>query len=367
MLQNQKDNIKALVQSSPLLNDTEREEWLSLMEVMDDKQILELQKILDPNSSNEGVAANNSFLSHIVNMPQPTNASTSGKIELKIENAKSGSLSQRTVDDGKTAINQQANKKEFGSFAENLHNIMSEKDLPPGEDTGHLNIPGKDGQIQTSPVVAGFVKQPEPSAIPLTQKSKPVALSDSARVKPVSINLSEISKDFTQPASSVQAAPEPPRVGLQNQDALVKAQIYRQQAEALHRRTAIAGSTPSPASVKPVTPDLSPLKKPVVADVKISSLQDVSSLSPRIWKPANYSGVVKRLKDLIHSYNYHDVIFNLESSLLYKSYISTGVEVLKNGTNFEDLGANASSLEEVYLSHEDFEAFTDLLREIQAN
>jgi len=44
------EKIRPLVKSSVLLNETERQEWLMLLELMNDKQLVELQRILEPAS-----------------------------------------------------------------------------------------------------------------------------------------------------------------------------------------------------------------------------------------------------------------------------------------------------------------------------
>ncbi len=44
------EKIRTLVKNSPLLNETERQEWLMLLELMNDKQLVELQRILEPAS-----------------------------------------------------------------------------------------------------------------------------------------------------------------------------------------------------------------------------------------------------------------------------------------------------------------------------
>ena len=102
-------------------------------------------------------------------------------------------------------------------------------------------------------------------------------------------------------------------------------------------------------------------KKYGQANKSFDQPEDVSGITLAEIQKGSASEFVGGLKDLVAKFGYHTVIFNLEKSELYKTYIATGTQILTKETNFEDLAQDSR-----YMQRKDFENFTDLLMQIQA-
>ncbi|HYV33968.1 MAG TPA: hypothetical protein VE973_03935, partial [Candidatus Limnocylindria bacterium] len=95
----------------------------------------------------------------------------------------------------------------------------------------------------------------------------------------------------------------------------------------------------------------------------IETLPDLTRLTLRILDSEDFNSLLKKIKNLIAKYGYHEVVFNVEKSPLYQNYIKTGSELLSNDNSFEKM-ENEPSLER-HLSREQFEKLTDLLSQMQ--
>src|SRR3989344_2336566 len=92
------DKIKQLVKSSPLLSPAEREEWLVLSGLMNDKQLWELREILSSNTQPQIQNIRPAFseippLTHIMNLPKAGTAvfpkqMQGARYEMPVENKK---------------------------------------------------------------------------------------------------------------------------------------------------------------------------------------------------------------------------------------------------------------------------------------
>jgi hypothetical protein len=137
MTDQQKQHLTQLIKTSAILNAQEREEWLMLLDLMNDKQVGELERILTPATPFANGAASpgakpapaNLPMTHIVNLPKPPQPKP-------------------------------AQDKTLSKFAEHLNQILAEKDLPPSEQKSPLDLP----KGETKPPAAPKPK-PQPPAV----------------------------------------------------------------------------------------------------------------------------------------------------------------------------------------------------------
>jgi hypothetical protein len=181
------EQIKGLIKASRILNESERAEWLSLLELMNDKQLGELEKILNsgqrtavreqkkPAESIEHIVDRNKqvdskpispkpasvsagfqpvrphmpSLSHIMNLPKamggqgssPLKQASKIPVSLPVkEPVPPVAVSSKTI---KTKQN----------FADKLKAIFAEKELPAGKPKNELSLPEHTIQQKVAPVV----------------------------------------------------------------------------------------------------------------------------------------------------------------------------------------------------------------------
>jgi len=91
--------------------------------------------------------------------------------------------------------------------------------------------------------------------------------------------------------------------------------------------------------------------------IKLEALEDVASIKVEDLQQHATGTIVRQLRVLVSKFGYFDVVFNLENSPLFKTYINTGHKLLKDDATVEKLEKTSKEV----LSKEDFEHFTDLL------
>ncbi len=190
------EQIKSLIKTSRILNDAERAEWLSLLELMNDKQLNELDKILNsvqlavdsgqkkpaesmehkldsdkakisnsqlptPNQKPAGQSA--SFqpvrphipsLSHIMNLPKTFDGKAS---PLKLSQKTVAPQAQMPVKESSPAVASKTVKPKQ-NFTEKLKAIFAEKELTAGVPDKELSLPNR---IETKTPSATVVKTAE--------------------------------------------------------------------------------------------------------------------------------------------------------------------------------------------------------------
>ncbi len=331
MNSDQKEKLQKLVNTSTILNPLERQEWLQLLELMDEKQLEELERILSANQSlilnpsdfakassdkssltkqennsppppllKRGGEETMSRFSHIVNLPK-----------LEIGDQKPAPTGSHTFGAGKPGFgNQQPNAAlDKPNFAQKLKLMLAEKELATSRPEFELELPSaiKKQEASASNQIVNLPPWLKPSSKPaLPAVPKPLVYAEKKSLIP------------SVPANIAKSAAKPP------------------------------------ASVK--VPDN---RQPVV----LESSGDLTSLNVTTLQSQDFSVLLKKFKNLIAKADYHDIIFNLEKSPLYQAYIRTGQELLSKQTSFEQLGAKTGG--ENYLTRQQFEKLTDLLTQIQ--
>lgn len=91
--------------------------------------------------------------------------------------------------------------------------------------------------------------------------------------------------------------------------------------------------------------------------IKLDTLNDVASLQLSDLQQHATGTIMRQLRAISGTLGYYDVMFSLEKSPLFKAYINTGQQLLKDQLSFEKQPPAAKGL----LSKRDFEQFADLL------
>ena len=395
------EKIKSLINFSPILTAAERAEWLALLDVMNDKQLGELEGILGSESrKSEGQKSDKSEIrtltpsfakasegkpalsqrerekntgnksgSATITSPspsferrgmeqqqQPQMPKLSHIVNLPNFSQIIGNRQEATV---KSAHDkQEIIQKKPSAFAAKLKSIFQEKELP----AGHEELELSDGKVGSSAVAKamadkgqwvvgsekqeiGKVQDQKTSGVPpkpfFPVKEKPPVIPPS--VKP---GLPELKVPLPPKPKVVSPAVSAPPPLTPKPAPIISAPIK----ESLPEKQ----PAPKPLAQKP----------PALEQPAINTLQDLALFENRTLRTLSLDDLVKKIKQLVAKYGYFEVIFNLEKSRAYKNYISTGLELLSGQSNFVSLGARQ---EGEYLSKEEFEKFTDLLAKIQTS
>lgn len=345
MQEQELEKLKNLIQTSGILSEGERGEWLQLVDLMNDKQKLELERILKSSASEKQASPAPTLpLKHIVNLPG------------------SGKILNEQPEPSHVMAEQSKKASPAQEFASHLQTELAEKELPSGE---AAKVPSPTKQIHAT---AAPKPKPAPQSVP--------AKNTSHIPEPVRLNLNDIysgnlkiyNKEPThdktpqsKPAPAAQPKPKPAAAtampttvqsGLQRPDMLVKAELYEQQHAEVKKQRAKAA--------------VEELHKQSSLKEGVETLHDIEELSLPKWRQGNHESLMKKIKGLISAKGYFDVIFSLQKSPLYAAYVLTGTEILKNQKSFEDIEQNRD-LEKNSMVQNEFEGFTDLLRNLQVS
>ena len=262
--QAQLENVKKLLETSPQVTSSEREEWLSLLPFMNDKQLMELVKILE----------------------SPVNASSPAPI------------------------------------------------APPAIPASAMPTP------DTSNSISEVLKR----NMPLVPASKSNALSTSqARVSPMLV-----SPDSPKSAVAIKPTPVLPVVP--------KPDTGSNQAVATPMARQEKGEVNSVVKEKIILEEVMPETK---------SLEDAGRLNVATLRGRGTVTVEAELVALCKKFGYFSVLFALESSPLYKTYLNSGNSALQNHESYEQAETKLSSAGLPYLTKPEFEEVNDLLQRLK--
>ncbi len=401
--------IKVLVQTSSLLNKEEREDWMNLLELMNDKQILELEKILSykaPTLPASGVKVQTPLsLSHIMNFPKPA-----------AENL--------AVKKPEPAAPKAEQKSEVSRFGQWLKTAIAEKELPAGKPEPTpptVKLPEKKEILPKKPEPILPQKSPEIKKIPPSVPVKPAVVEPKPlpkkevslpEIKPIIVERPKeptplpeqqpahplTPEEFAAAGFEKAHMPAPATVVIQEPAAkqdfrktglLNFPQNFSENSAALHsalpQKPGVAKPlVDSKASAGPAVSELTaskkieepkkqtPVQQPIkpVATLKVAAAKELSSVSNLTLEQYRSGGAKVFANTLgagIKGFGYHKAILALEHSPLYAAYINTGLKLLSDGKSFEDLTISDPSARNKYFSREEFEMFTDLLREVPAS
>lgn len=252
----QLDNVKRLLETSPQVTQSEREEWLSLLPFMNDKQLQELVEILETPVSVP-----------VASTPMPS--------------------AIRSTTPAQTGSN---------SVSEVL-----KRSLPPKP-----NIAPKAGALVTD----------APSVVLVAKENK---------------------KEPQEPASM------PKKLEL--------------------TRSPAAKTIPGDASDIASMVSNAAISEEVIPETK--SLEDVHRLNVATLRGHGVMSVEADLMSLCKKFGYFSVLFALEDSPLYKTYLNSGNSALQNHESYEQSETKLSSSGKPYLTKPEFEEVNDLLQKLK--
>ena len=398
------EKIKQLVNTSAILNLNERGEWLELLDLMNDKQLGELERILlsavskkpatesaqpgqkssyvplsgtsedkpsfakasegKPKFTFSNPALTNPKLSHIVNFPR-----------LDVLDNKAG----KDISPNKPSYAKASEDKPGSSFSDKLKAMFTEKELPAGNPQHALELANAKNQPVAATVKPSALPKvglppvvPKPPAPVNTQNPSVVNIfadkvvlqqPDAQKGIPANLIINQPVSPPIQPEAAVKAAlghfqvvSQPTNPPGASNAIKIPEMVKPEPLTSLTGHLALPKvplTLPHPAANKPAT----------AAVAGLESLADLNSLNIGILEKYNLESLALKLKNLRAKYGYHDVVFNIEKSPLFKNYIQTGVELLAKQTDFEQLTPKAGAGN--YLNRQQFEKLTDLLLEIQ--
>ena len=350
MLQDKIEKLKILIQTSAILNDAERAEWLTLLGLMNDKQILELERIL---ASSQPVGTKSApapvkpaaaaqqvqpaapshlpHLGHIMNLPLTPDGKPAA------QNFKHDDLAAKPVEKKPAMPLPQTGSKPAGAFLSKLRNILDEKELPAGK--AEKNMLPAHGTPDKPVQQAAPVRQPAPVKPAAPAKIAPQP-APKPLVPPVIVKPPVIPKTKFQPPAASELHPED--------------QTRQGILESIKKHLEEKGQ-----------PDNIYIEEEhnFKNDWKVQGLEDLSQISIQTIENNDAAIMAQKIKSLLRKHNYHEILFSLEKSQAYKSYLETGTELLRKQTDFEHVeGGPLNS----HFNREQFERFADLLRLIQA-
>jgi hypothetical protein len=237
--------LEQLIKSSPILDASEREEWLALLDLMNDKQLLELEKILQTTKNPEIQKPKNlgPNLGHLMNIPSGIKYKPSVPLPAVSPASLLKDLQAHKVSEFQLQ-KKEASKigSQKGAFWSRIKDILSEKELKPGHDSllvekellaGNESL--KKSGVQIKPVFAPALKPlqakvtfkplvpPNPVNrpgfdIPVPRpKSKPQAVPLKLILKQTEVPKQPLAPKFPILTKSLLVAPAKPAVSAEQQ------------------------------------------------------------------------------------------------------------------------------------------------------
>lgn len=321
MQADQVQKLTQLIKTSPVLRASEREAWLAMLPVMNDKQAADLFSILTvipkPVATPSRVPVSvegfkTPQLRHITNLPtgmpleEPANLQNKADTEAKPKT----SVTQAQV---------QMHTR-ITPIAEIIKQRLEEKELPEGEEP--LELP------------AGHqVKSPLPPVMPLT--SQPIADSELVGMR------AKIANPVTKPADK-------PRIPFQQKTEYIPLDEMLNEQKIRHENTA---SVPSTTTKQAQVPSVGANQAR-----ELSSLEDILHCGPETLRTVGFEVLRDQIINVVRKFGYFNVVLSFEKSLLYQAYLKTGHGLL-----------SATDNQAGPLSKPEFEQVTDLLRSMQVS
>src|SRR6185503_1708655 len=372
--------LKQQVQASNILSEQERQEWILMLPIMNDKQMADLETILhSPASAPPKIAPESSPAKPVaasvpqMQMPtqrppekvvptqqpqphlQPQQASSfmppklthianvpAAVVKSAAHNpATNGNANMHSPAAPQSPLNRPATK---AAWDQEIKRELTEPELPapkqqqpkpvgppPQHPAQHSVAPSIS---QLSPLIAKTVSPPQPPPPP-----KPAGGNPIAPAMPTVKSASQPPKPESTPQPQVRhddfwsALLEPKR-----------AQVYADVATAVREGRVSSG--------------------PVIT--KIHNLADVSLLSLQSLEQMTAKVLIGTLQKMVQDEGYEYVVAAFEKSPLYRVYLTAGSLALEKNMTFEQLSVSKSA-EDLPLTRSEFEMIVDVLKHMQVN
>lgn len=315
--QSQLDAVQKLVQTSDHLSSQERDEWLSLLPFMNDKQLSELSTILQtpvPEKNQPVVPKVAPALPEApseLDLPAPSAVGPTPPKPETVTPVTAQAPSVTKSQSSATSVSDFINR----NFAEALHRTPPAK--PLATSPGAPEAPVMPAPISPPGVAVPFAVKKEPSVgevvRPVQEAPVPVAARSVA----------------DEPAQSIFSSADAPGVEVSKDVPL---------------------------------PETAP--EEVIATPK--NLEDVRRLNTATLRGRGALTIENELRVLCKKFGYFSILFALEHSPLYQTYTAVGARVLKDGQSFERAQESLAKSGRPYLTKPEFEEVNDLLQHIKS-
>lgn len=397
MTSDKAQKLQKLINTSAILDARERQEWLALLELMNDKQAAELEKILashkqELSAKNQELEIKNQEfrvkeqmekvqprLGHLMNLPKNLNASfqspkiTEKKSEVGVSAEQlikqiqdSGvKKEQQTAGQNLSALNSLPKTKPLAAvgkeerkagFWQRIKDVLAEKELPAGHPfpVKELELPERIPTLVKLTVPKPKQKSEERLGIKnqeLTAKNNERVIKEYLPIKAQAEQ--KVNKNLTSSLGGISKQPQTDSATVIKLENLFK----------FKPGVVLDKIRPGEASEKSLPSSFSGLIQTGGKSISnISSLKDLETIKPEDFSQESLNVMVNKVKPLVKLYGYHSVIFSLEKSPLFKAYINTGIKNLGNNIGLKQ---ETKSQSVNVFGQEDFEKFTDLLMQLQ--
>lgn len=353
-------NILSLIKNTSSLTETEKQEWQGLLPMMNDKQLTELENILFtlnkekdlqekekintqnsgmPEKSSQNQGSPNVFtqtLSHIENMPKLGRNTGSSVVQAR-------EIAQVT--------NPQAQNKPKNIFSKSLKEIIEEPELPaPKNREPKLILPPQGSSVSQEKSSGlqntGFSKNQDKGSVKESKAYYPVSAQGQPKINPVK-NPPYESSSFEKTKPSVSDSLKPP----------IPLPVVRTVLRPPKPVSNISQVKPLP---KPKPQELHSLPK---AEIVLDSIEKISGLTVEDYKHMGKDNFRLKFKQFIAGNDFFSARFALEKSPLFKSYLSSGAMLLKNGGSFSEAVGSQDAPSVPAFTQQEFEDFVDFLQE----
>ncbi len=217
------------------------------------------------------------------------------------------------------------------------------------------------GALEESAEVVTVKTPPAPikNKVIIVERPAPPAVTETAAVKE-SVNLN-IPLEENKPASRPLGEGKAP-AARQTAEKVTPGLNFTEAPDLEMPKSKIIGTdalVPDNLTLRPAAAGKITLDEKPSDDIKLDSLAAVTGLTANDLRMHATGTLFKKMRNLMGRLGYHEVLFSLEKSALYKAYMNTGIQKLK-----EDAGADAPAGSR--LDQKDFERFADLLIVLQS-
>ncbi len=338
MQQDRYDNLIQLIQSSSILSLRERSEWSALLELMNDKQLNELEKILLAAQEQDEAAQQPAVqpVQPARPAPAPIKTVTPESLLHNLQPAKP----TRPLED----------IRRNNTFTK-IKDVLAEKELPPGH-------PGPLQELEL--LKPQLPAQPAPAVRPSPLPARPAPpVAPSPKPKPglePSVDLSKLlaKKLANQDGLMPRPLPRPPVAPKVPIKTSVNTQVQGEGRSLGVELDKVRGLEQAEKVFQPAQKPATAHREHFYEKPNITSLQSLAGLTYDNFAASKSRELFEQLGRLIKQYGFHDVRNYLEQSPLYQVYVDTGAKVLAGQADFVQEW-------EGLMSQEDFETFADLL------
>lgn len=304
------ETLRQIIVSSGVLTPAERQEWLRLVEFMNDKQLLDLYKILSPAAANKASTSGAPETLPVIptGKPEPTPTAVTKVVPSVVPE-----VSPPGIGEGASLSSFLKKTKEYGS--------------------GSVQ-----GRTNTEPVTTTSASESE------AFKKWKQQFNETIQEKELDSGDVEYTEENTLAGGFPGIASSPS----------VK------EVNAISDALAQKAELPEPAEVAAVLPlDLS------AQNTSITRLEDVTNIGIGTFRVLGPEKLYEKLRTLARHKGYFDLLFAFEKSPLYSAYIHTGMKFIQESSESGE-AANVGNEIAVYLTREEFESVADILRNLGA-